>query len=87
MFFVLFYFLKSICLCFTDIKKLWKLERSLQEPYFLCLLPNRALTNIKQMFQEDFDENILNYNTTPKKSLVWLAPLEVFKKNLARVAL
>ncbi len=44
-------------------------------------------TNIKQMSQEDFDENILNYNTTPRKSLGWLTPLEVFKKNLARVAL
>jgi hypothetical protein len=30
-------------------------------------------TNIKQMTQEDFDENILNYNTIPRKSLAWLA--------------
>ena len=44
-------------------------------------------TNIKQMSQEDFDENILNYNSTPRKSLGWLTPLEVFKNNLARVAL
>lgn len=44
-------------------------------------------TNIKQMSQEDFDENILNYNTTPRKSLGWLTPLEVFKKNLTGVAL
>ncbi len=44
-------------------------------------------TNLYQLSQEDFDENILNYNTTPRKSLAWLTPLEAFKKNLARVAL
>lgn len=44
-------------------------------------------TNIKQLSQEDFDENILNYNTTPRKSLKWLTPLEVFNYNLHRVAL
>ena len=44
-------------------------------------------TNIKMMNQEDFDEIILNYNTTPRKSLKWLTPLEAFKKNLYRVAL
>lgn len=44
-------------------------------------------TNLHQLSQEDFDENILNYNTTPRKSLAWLTPLEAFKKNLARVAL
>jgi IS30 family transposase len=44
-------------------------------------------TNIHQLSQEDFDENILNYNTTPRKSLGWLTPLEAFNKNLYRVAL
>ena len=44
-------------------------------------------TNIHQLPQEDFDENILNYNTTPRKSLGWLTPLEAFNKNLYRVAL
>lgn len=44
-------------------------------------------TNIHQLSQEDFDENILNYNTTPRKSLGWFTPLEVFNKNLNRVAL
>ena len=44
-------------------------------------------TNINQLSQEDFDENILNYNTTPRKSLGWRTPLELFKTNLARVAL
>jgi len=44
-------------------------------------------TNIHQLSQEDFDENILNYNTTPRKSLAWLTPLEAFKKNITGVAL
>ena len=44
-------------------------------------------TNIRDMTQEDFDENIDNYNSTPRKSLGWLTPLEVFYKNLYRVAL
>lgn len=44
-------------------------------------------TDIRKLSQEDFDENILNYNTTPRKSLGWLTPLEAFKKNLYRVAL
>ena len=44
-------------------------------------------TNIKNMSQEDFDENIDNYNSTPRKSLKWLTPLEAFNKNLNRVAL
>lgn len=44
-------------------------------------------TNLHQLSQEDFDENILNYNTTPRKSLAWLTPLEAFNKNLAGVAL
>ena len=44
-------------------------------------------TNIKDMNQEDFDETIDNYNSTPRKSLKWLTPLEAFSKNLNRVAL
>lgn len=44
-------------------------------------------TNIKDMHQEDFDETIDNYNSTPRKSLKWFTPLEVFNKNLIRVAL
>lgn len=43
--------------------------------------------NVQQLDKEDFDENILNYNTTPRKSLGWKTPLEVFNKNLGRVAL
>jgi len=44
-------------------------------------------TNLLHLSQEDFDENILNYNSTPRKSLAWLTPLEAFKKNLSRGAL
>lgn len=44
-------------------------------------------TDIKNMRQEDFDEVIENYNTTPRKSLGWLTPLEAFNQNLHRVAL
>jgi len=44
-------------------------------------------TNIKTINQEDFDENIDNYNSTPRKSLKCLTPLQAFNKNLLRVAL
>ena len=44
-------------------------------------------TNIQHMHQEDFDETIDNYNSTPRKSLKWVTPLEAFSKNLNRVAL
>jgi len=44
-------------------------------------------TDIRTMTREDFDENILNYNTTPRKSLGWLTPQEAFNNNLRRVAL
>jgi IS30 family transposase len=44
-------------------------------------------TNIKAMNLEDFDENIDNYNSTPRKSLNWMSPIEMFNKNLIRVAL
>jgi len=44
-------------------------------------------TDIRRMTREDFDENILNYNTTPRKSLGWLTPQEAFNNNLRRVAL
>ena len=29
----------------------------------------------------------VNYNTTPRKALAWLTPLEAFKKNITGVAL
>ena len=44
-------------------------------------------TDVKNMSKEEFDEVIFNYNTTPRKSLGWLTPLEVFNKNLHSVAL
>lgn len=44
-------------------------------------------TNIQTMEKEDFNETIDNYNSTPRKSLKWLTPLEAFNKNLLRVAL
>lgn len=44
-------------------------------------------TNVKEMSCEDFNENIDNYNSTPRKSLGWLTPLEEFNRNLSRVAL
>ena len=48
-------------------------------------LPRR--TNVQKFNEEEFDENIFNYNTTPGKSLDWMTPQEVFYKNLGRVAL
>jgi transposase, IS30 family len=42
-------------------------------------------TDIKNMSREEFDEVILNYNTTPRKSLGWLTPLEAFNKNLRAI--
>ena len=44
-------------------------------------------SNIHTMSQEDFNETIDNYNSTPRKSLNWLTPAEAFNKNLRRVAL
>ncbi len=44
-------------------------------------------TDVKAMSREDFDEIIENYNTTPRKTLGWQTPLEVFNRNLSRVAL
>ena len=35
-------------------------------------------TNVHKLTKEDFDENILNYNTTPRKALGWETPLEIF---------
>lgn len=51
----------------------------------MCDMPRK--TDIRTMTREDFDENILNYNTTPRKSLGWLTPQEAFNNNLRRVAL
>ena len=44
-------------------------------------------TNIHTLSKEDFYETIDNYNSTPRKSLNWLTPLEAFNKNLRPVAL
>lgn len=44
-------------------------------------------TNIHAMSQEEVDETIHNYNTTPRKTLGWLTPLEAFNNNLTHVAL
>lgn len=44
-------------------------------------------TDLHKMSQEDFDEVIENYNHTPRKSLKWKTPHEVFFKNLNFVAL
>ena len=44
-------------------------------------------TNVKAMKQEEFDENIDNYNSTPRKHLKWYTPDQVFNRNLNRVAL
>jgi len=44
-------------------------------------------TDIKKMREEDFDEIIENYNSTPRKGLKWLTPVEAFNKNLLSVAL
>lgn len=43
-------------------------------------------TDIRSMSQEEFHECILNYNTTPRKALGWLTPLEAIHKKLHRVA-
>lgn len=50
-----------------------------------CDMPRK--TDIRRITREDFDENILNYNTTPRKTLGWLTPQEAFNNNLRRVAL
>ena len=39
------------------------------------------------MSKEDFNENIENYNSTPRKKLNWITPDQLFEKNLQRVAL
>lgn len=44
-------------------------------------------TDVKSMNKEDFNEVIVNYNSTPRKNLRWKTPFEVFKNNLERVAL
>lgn len=48
-------------------------------------LPRRL--SVKEMKEEDFDEVIDNYNTTPRKCLGWKTPLQVFQENLQLVAL
>jgi len=44
-------------------------------------------TNLKEMSQEDFDEILDNYNSTPRKRLGWLTPSEAFQQNLQSVSL
>jgi len=44
-------------------------------------------TNIHTMEKEDFRENLDNYNDTPRKSLGWFTPREMFNKNLHNLAL
>lgn len=44
-------------------------------------------TNIHKISQEDFHENICNYNHTPRKKLGWLTPAEAFYSEINRVAL
>jgi IS30 family transposase len=43
--------------------------------------------DVKSLSDEDFDEIIENYNTTPRKKLGFMTPLMVFQKNLHSVAL
>jgi IS30 family transposase len=43
--------------------------------------------DVKKMSKDDFDETIENYNTTPRKNLTWMTPIEAFNKNLQPVAL
>lgn len=44
-------------------------------------------TNIQAMDERNFNETIDNYNMTPRKKLKWFTPLDMFRKNLHRVAL
>jgi IS30 family transposase len=43
--------------------------------------------NLHAMSQEDFDESIQNYNSTPRKKLDWQTPDELFTKQINHVAL
>ena len=61
---------------FVPLRSLTRLRRD---------LPRNS--NIHAMSQEDFNETIDNYNSTPRKFLNWLTPAEAFNKNLRRVAL
>lgn len=44
-------------------------------------------TRVKSQSSEDFQEIITNHNTTPRKKLQWLTPIEAFNQSLTRVAL
>lgn len=48
-------------------------------------LPRKTI--LKKLTKDDFDETIENYNTTPRKCLGWLTPLEAFNKSLKGVSL
>ena len=43
--------------------------------------------DLQKLTDDDFNESIENYNSTPRKGLKWLTPDEVFQKNINRVAL
>jgi len=43
--------------------------------------------DLQKLTNDDFNESIENYNSTPRKGLKWLTPDEVFQKNVNRVAL
>jgi len=43
--------------------------------------------NLQKRADEDFNESIENYNSTPRKGLKWFAPNDVFQKIINRVAL
>ena len=42
-------------------------------------------TNVKEIEYDKFKQIILNHNSTPRKSLGWLTPLEVFNKDLEQL--
>lgn len=44
-------------------------------------------TDIHSLSQENFDETLSNYNSTPRKKLGWLTPSEAFLIEINRVAL
>jgi len=52
-----------------------------------CILIIKIVKVLGKIKSVIINENILNYNTTPRKSLGWHTPLELFKTNLTLVAL
>jgi IS30 family transposase len=43
--------------------------------------------DLQKLTDDDFNESIENYNSTPRKGLKWFTPDEAFQKNINRVAL